>query len=71
MLFRSSGLPALTSFGGAIVGVLPGVLSIAAYSPKVNDRRISVKGAKALVEIMNTLGLNAFSNSCVKIDTTK
>ncbi len=66
-----SGLPALTSFGGAIVGVLPGVLSIAAYSPKVNDRRISVKGAKALVEIMNTLGLNAFSNSCVKIDTTK
>lgn len=67
----STGLPAASSFGGAIMGVLPGVLAIAAYAPAVNEKGVSVKGAKAIVEITNSLKLNAFSNSCIEIVTTK
>lgn len=63
-----TGLPALSGFGGAIVGVIPGVMSIAAYSPRVNDYGVTVRGARALADIMNSLGINAFSNSCVCLE---
>lgn len=63
-----SGLPAKSSFGGAIMGVLPGVMSIAAYSPKLNEKGVSVKAAKAIIEIMNSLGISVFSSACLKIE---
>ncbi len=63
-----SGLPAQTSFAGTIMGVLPGVMGIAAYSPKVNGAGIPVKGAHALAYIMNKLGLSALSSARVTIE---
>lgn len=61
----TTGLPALSGFGGLMVGVIPGVMSVAAYSPEVNEYGVSVKGSRALAEIVNSLGVNAFSNTCV------
>ncbi len=67
----ASGVPAVSSFGGAILGVVPGVMSIAVCSPEVNEAGVSVKGAKAIIDIMNSLKISAFSNECIKIDTKK
>ena len=63
-----SGLPAQTSFAGTIMGVLPGVMGIAAYSPKVNPAGISARGAHALAYIMNKLGLSALSSARVSVE---
>lgn len=62
-----TGLPARFSFGGAIVGVLPGVMGIAAYSPLLSDVGISVRATKAITHITTSLGLNVFSADLVQI----
>lgn len=63
-----TGLPAKSSFGGAIVGVYPGVMSIVAYSPELNDRGVSAKAAKAIHHIMKSLDINVFDSSKLVID---
>lgn len=63
-----SGLPARNSFGGSMMGVLPGVMSIAAYSPMVSDDGVSVKAFLAIGHIMRRLGLGAFTGECVTIE---
>lgn len=67
----ASGLPASNSFGGAVLGILPGVMAIAAYSPEVNENGISVKGAKAIIEIMNKLNISVFGSADIEIDKNK
>lgn len=62
------GLPAASSFGGAIVAVLPGFGAIAAYSPELDANGVSVKAAKAIRYIANTLGLNVFASARVKVE---
>lgn len=62
------GLPAVSGFGGGIVGVLPGVMSIAAYSPLLGRHGVSKKAAKAIKYIMNSLGVSAFASARVKIE---
>lgn len=61
------GLPAKSSFGGAIMGVLPGVMGIAVTAPALNGAKVSVKGVKALKYIMNKLQLSVFSSAKVEI----
>lgn len=63
-----SGLPARNSFGGSMLGVLPGVLAIAAYSPMVSDDGVSVKAFMAIGYIMRRLGLGAFSGEYVTVE---
>lgn len=63
-----TGLPARTSFGGAMMGVLPGVFGIAAYSPLLNESGISIKSAKAIAMVMETLGLSALGSARVRIE---
>lgn len=63
-----SGLPAMSSFGGTIMGVYPGVMSIAAYSPLVNADGVSIKAYKAIHHIMKHLDLNVFDSAKVIID---
>lgn len=63
-----SGLPAKSSFGGAIMGVFPGVMSIAAYSPLVNPDGVSVKAYKAIHHIMKHLELSVFDSAQIVID---
>lgn len=63
-----SGVPAQAGFGGGLLGVVPGVLGIAAYSPKVNGKGVSPKAAHAVAYIANQLGVNAFSGESVKFE---
>ncbi len=62
-----AGLPALTGYAGQMMGVLPGVMGIAAYSPAVNGVGIPVRAAMAIKEVMNSLGLSALSSARVTI----
>ena len=56
----TSGIPAKTGVGGGIVGVLPGVMGIAAFSPKLVGSGNSVRAQNAIKYITNKLGLNLF-----------
>lgn len=61
-----AGIPAKRSFGGAMLGILPGTLSIAAYAPELNPAGVSVKAAKAIMHVMRELDLSAFASARVK-----
>lgn len=62
-----AGLPAKRSWGGAIIGVMPGVLSVAAYAPELNAAGVSVKAARAIIEFMQRLELSVFASAHVEI----
>ena len=68
MMLMRAGLPAKKSFGGLVVGVIPGVMSIAAYSPLVNEKGASLKAVRAITEIMNKLQINVFASAKVVIE---
>lgn len=63
-----TGLPAAAGFGGGVVGVLPGVFAIAAYSPELCDRGVSIKAAHAIAYIMKKLNLSVFGSAKVVIE---
>lgn len=63
-----SGVPAQAGFGGGVVGVVPGVMGIAAYSPKLGGKRVSPKAAHAIAYIANKLGVSAFMEREVKFE---
>lgn len=67
-MLLKAGIPAKKSFGGLVMGVVPGVMSIAAYSPMVNDHGASVKAVRAIVEIMNKLQINVFGSARIVIE---
>lgn len=48
------GIPAKSGVGGGIVGVIPGVMSLAVWSPALNSQGNSLAGTKAL-EVFTTL----------------
>lgn len=57
----TTGLPAKTGVGGGIMGVIPGVMGIAAFAPPLDESGNSVKAQKALSYVVNHLNLNIFS----------
>ncbi|MCI9129773.1 MAG: glutaminase A [Eggerthellaceae bacterium] len=57
----TTGLPAKTGVGGAVIGVMPGQFGICAFSPPLDDAGNSVKAQAALKHIMEGLKLNIFS----------
>lgn len=61
--FLATGIPAKSGFGGGIVAVLPGVMSVAVYSPEMNKEDVSIKGIKVLEYISNKLGINVFGSA--------
>ncbi len=63
----SSGLPAKTGVGGGIVGVLPGLMGIAAFSPRLDDAGNSVRAQAALKLFMQTLDLGIFNTTQVEL----
>ncbi len=54
----ANGLPAKSGVGGGIVCVVPGKMALAAYSPPLDAAGNSVRGQKALAEVIARLGLN-------------
>ncbi len=63
----SSGLPAKTGVGGGIVGVLPGLLGIAAFSPRLDQAGNSVRAQAAIKQFMQTLGLGIYNSTQVEL----
>lgn len=63
----TSGIPAKTGVGGGVMGMLPGVLGIAAFAPPLDDAGNSVKAQAAIQYITSELGVNVFSGDTVEI----
>lgn len=63
----STGIPAKTGVGGGVMGVLPGVLGIAAFSPQLDEAGNSVKAQAAIKFITQKLGLNIFNGDSIEI----
>lgn len=63
----TSGIPAKTGVGGGVMGMLPGVLGIAAFAPPLDDAGNSVKAQAAIQYITRELGVNVFSGDTVEI----
>ena len=71
-LFRSdwlytSGVPAKTGVGGGVLGVMPGIMGIAAFAPPLDEAGNSVKAQLAIKYIMNKLGMNIFNGHRISI----
>lgn len=62
----AAGLPAKSSFGGAIMGVIPGSIAVAAYAPALNPAGVSFKASRAIIDIMQRLNLSVFSSARVR-----
>ena len=56
----SAGLPAKTGVGGGIVAVVPGKMSIAAFSPRLNEAGNSVRSLLAIEHISRVLNASIF-----------
>lgn len=61
-----SGVPAVFSFAGLVLAIMPGVGAIAAYGPEVGKHGRSKKGARAVRYITNTLGYNVFGSARIE-----
>ena len=57
----ATGIPAKTGVGGGIIGVLPGILGIAAFAPPIDQAGNSVKAQLAIRYIMEELRLHIFN----------
>ena len=62
----TTGLPAKTGVGGGIMGVVPGVMGLAAVAPPLDEAGNSVKAQRALAYIAGRLNLGVFGTTrCV------
>ena len=53
--------------GGGVLGVLPGVLGIAAFAPPLDEAGNSVKAQAAIKEFAGILGLGVMNGNRVTI----
>lgn len=58
-----TGIPAKSGVGGGVLGVMPGLFGIAAFSPPLDDAGNSVRAQDAIQYIMKELDLSIFSGS--------
>ena len=63
----TSGIPAKTGVGGGVMGVMPGVMGIAAFAPPLDDAGNSVKAQLAIKHIMNKLDMNVFNGHRIHV----
>lgn len=64
----TSGIPAKTGVGGGVMGVLPGILGVAAFAPPLDEAGNSVKAQAAIKAFVNKLGLGIFEGDRVFIE---
>lgn len=57
----STGVPAKSGVGGGIMGVIPGVMGLAVFSPQLDASGSSVRGQMAMSYLANRLNLNVYS----------
>lgn len=63
----TSGIPAKSGVGGGVLGVMPGVMGIAAFAPPLDAAGNSVKAQAAVKAVMNKLGLGVFNGDRVTV----
>ncbi len=63
----TSGIPAKSGVGGGVLGVLPGLLGIAAFAPPLDSAGNSVKAQAAVREFMQILGLGIMNGDRVTV----
>lgn len=63
----TSGIPAKSGVGGGVLGVLPGVLGIAAFAPPLDSAGNSVKAQAAVSKFMQSLGLGVMNGDRVTV----
>ena len=63
----TSGIPAKSGVGGGVMGVMPGVLGIAAFAPPLDDAGYSVKAQAAVSEFTRILGLGVMNGDRVTV----
>ena len=66
----TTGIPAKTGVGGGIMGVIPGVMGIAAFAPPLDESGNSVKAQLAIQHIANSLRLGIFNATRSSIAST-
>lgn len=63
----TSGIPAKSGVGGGVMGVMPGMLGIAAFAPPLDDAGNSVKAQAAVSEFTRILGLGVMNGDRVTV----
>ncbi len=63
--FARVGIPAKSGVGGGIVGVLPGQLAIAVYSPRLDAQGNSVRGVKSFETFSERFNLHVFNTPTI------
>ena len=63
----TSGIPAKSGVGGGVLGVLPGVLGVAAFAPPLDEAGNSVKAQAVVKNVMQRLGLGVFNGDSVTV----
>jgi glutaminase len=58
----ATGLPAKSGVGGGLIAVAPGKFGIAVVSPPLDDAGNSVRGQKAIIEVVRALGANPYAS---------
>lgn len=62
------GVPGKRGYAGLMLAIMPGFGAIAAYSPLLDENGVSVKAAKAIQYICNTLQLNIHASARVTVE---
>lgn len=63
----TSGIPAKSGVGGGVLGVMPGVMGIAAFAPPLDEAGNSVKAQAAIKAVMKKLGLGVFNGDRITV----
>lgn len=63
----TSGIPAKTGVGGGVMGIVPGLMGISAFSPPLDEAGNSVRAQLAIKEIANKLKINIFNQHKTQI----
>lgn len=62
-----AGVPAVYSFSGLILAIMPGVGAIAAYAPRVCTHGHSKKGSRAIAHITKAIDYNVFGSARLEV----
>ncbi|MDE6556126.1 MAG: glutaminase [Duncaniella sp.] len=63
----TTGVPAISSFGGGFLAIVPGFGAIAAFGPRLYDCGAPVAAAQAVKRILSDLQINALSSARVVV----
>lgn len=60
------GLPAKSGVSGGLITVVPGVMGIATYSPRIDSKGHSLRGVRAITDLASDLQLSVFTSTSLQ-----